>query len=116
MNSSERKGSERGALLTDLSQMVSSILVELLGIEKELADHAGQETAIRMAGHWGGQLIYFPHGNFEQSDRDKQIWAEFNGNNHAELARKYKVSIQWIYKIVKAQRQADLARRQGGLF
>ncbi|WP_459741108.1 Mor transcription activator family protein [Pseudomonas aeruginosa] len=32
------------------------------------------------------------------------------------MARKYGVSLQWIYKIVKTVRQEEMARRQGALF
>ena len=41
---------------------------------------------------------------------------DFTGANHSELARKYGVSLQWIYKIVKTVRQEELARRQGDMF
>lgn len=104
-------------LLIELAQNIAHVLVELIELDKERADHVGQEIANRMAANWGGQLIYFPIGTaIKLSARDQEIWNEFTGNNHSQLARKYGVSLQWIYKIVKAMRQADLARRQGGLF
>ncbi|MDN5451260.1 MAG: DNA-binding protein, partial [Enterobacterales bacterium] len=45
--------------------------------------------------------------------RDLQIFSEFNGRNHSELAKKYSVSLQWIYKIVKAVRKEEQDRMQG---
>ena len=104
-------------LLIDLAQNIAHALAELIELDKERAEHVGQEIANRMAGNWGGQLIYFPIGTaIKLSARDLAIWNDFTGQNHSELARKYGVSLQWIYKIVKAMRQTDLARRQGGLF
>ncbi|HGW6407859.1 TPA: Mor transcription activator family protein, partial [Escherichia coli] len=35
------------------------------------------------------------------SERDYQIYSECDGRNYAELAKKYNLTLQWIYKIVK---------------
>jgi Mor family transcriptional regulator len=67
-----------------------------------------------MAGHWGGQNIYFPMGlSYKLSQRDQAIYNEFNGINHSELARKHHVSLQWIYKIVKTvQKEETLSAKR----
>lgn len=104
-------------LLIDLSEHVSTALVELAKLDQGKAEQLGHEIADRMAAHWGGQNIYFPMGlSMKLSKRDQQIFDEFNGTNHSELARKYHVSLQWIYKIVKTVAQEELARRQSDLF
>ncbi|RAS18902.1 Mor family transcriptional regulator [Microvirgula sp. AG722] len=104
-------------LLVDLAQHTAVALTELLGIEPARAEQAGREIADRMAAHWGGQNIYFPMGlSYKLSQRDQQIYDAFNGTNHSDLARKYGVSLQWIYKIVKTVRQEETARRQGDMF
>jgi Mor family transcriptional regulator len=104
-------------LLVDLAQNVAGALIDLAGIEADIAEQLGREIADRMAGHWGGQNIYFPMGlSYKLSKRDQQIFTEFNGLNHSELARKYHVSLQWIYKIVKAVRADEIAKRQGDMF
>lgn len=114
---SEQCRSKGPELLHDLWQHVSVALQELIELDKERANHVANEIANRMAAHWGGQLIYFPIGTaIKLSARDLAIWNDFNGKNHSDLARKYGVSLQWIYKIVKAMRQEDLARRQAALF
>ncbi|EDJ7116989.1 DNA-binding protein, partial [Escherichia coli] len=41
---------------------------------------------------------------------------EFNGRNHHELARKFGVSLQWVYSVVKRVRKEELDRMQGKLF
>ena len=50
------------------------------------------------------------------NERDMKIYEEFNGNNHRELARKYNVSMQWVYKIVKKVHKDEVARRQMSMF
>lgn len=50
---------------------------------------------------FGGSVIYIPKGTLKHLNaRNKLIKAEFTGNNHTELAKKYGLSVQWVYKIV----------------
>lgn len=103
-------------LLADLAERIATHLIEHQ-IQEEGARAIGDEIAVEMAAYWGGQLIYFPKGKFLiLSKRDRQIYAEFNGHNVKELARKYDVSEQHIYRIIKAMRRSDLASRHGDLF
>ena len=114
MSDFRSKGPE---LLIDLTQHIAHALGELIALDSEQAEHGAKEVADRMAAHWGGQNIYFPMGlSYKLSQRDRQIYDDFTGANHSELARKYGVSLQWIYKIVKTVRQEEMARRQGALF
>jgi Mor family transcriptional regulator len=104
-------------LLTDLTEHIAVALCELVSMEAGKAEHVAKEVTERMAAHWGGQNVYFPMGQSVQlSRRDRQIYDGFNGTNHSELARKYGVSLQWIYKIVKAVRKQEIATRQGDMF
>ncbi|WP_197329555.1 Mor transcription activator family protein [Ralstonia syzygii] len=117
MKPSDTFKSKGPELLVDLAQHAAAALVELGAIDRDKADQLGREIADRMATHWGGQNIYFPMGlSLKLSQRDQRIYDEFNGTNHSDLARKYGVSLQWIYKIVKAVRQEEIVRRQGALF
>lgn len=104
-------------LLTDLAARVQQILIEKAAMDKGLAEHLGFEIARDMAETWGGQNIYVPKGlEMALHSRDEQIWSEFNGHNHNELARKYKISAQWVYTIVKRMRALEFAKRQPKLF
>lgn len=104
-------------LLLDLAQQVAHALGELIAVDQERAEHIGKAVAERMAAHWGGQNIYFPMGlTMKLSRRDRQIYDKFNGHNQNELAREFGVSVQWIYKIIKAVRKEEVARRQGDMF
>jgi len=104
-------------LLVDLAEQCAQALKESAALDDDKAAQVGREIADRMAAHWGGQNIYFPMGlSYKLSQRDRRIFDDFTGANHSELARKYRVSLQWIYKIVKAVRQEEIARRQGDMF
>lgn len=62
-------------------------------------------------------MIYFPKNLLGRvSERDMQIYKEFNGKNHVELARKYDLTVQHIYRIVKEVGMAERAKNQGDLF
>lgn len=104
-------------LLTDMQAHVMAALVELAAMHSDAADQVSREVVQRMATHWGGQNIYFPMGlSVRLSERDHQLFSEFNGANHSDLARKYGVSLQWVYKIVKQVRAEQLRAKQGSLF
>ncbi len=104
-------------LLVDLAEQCSQALREKAGLDQAQADQVAREVADRMAAHWGGQNIYFPMGlSYRLSQRDRQIYDEFTGANHSDLARKWGVSLQWVYKIVKTVGAEEIARRQGDLF
>ncbi|MDZ7887723.1 MAG: Mor transcription activator family protein [Pseudomonas sp.] len=104
-------------LLLDLTQHISHALGELISLDTEQAEHVAKEVADRMAAHWGGQNIYFPMGlSIKLSKRDRQIFDKFNGHNQSDLAREFGVSLQWVYKIIKAVRKEEIARRQVDMF
>lgn len=95
-------------LLIDLAQHIASDLKALLKLNAYQAEEIGSHIAKRMSAHWGGQNIYFPMNLSNKiSQRDTQIYKEFNGTNHSELARKYGVSLQWIYKIIKSRKNKN---------
>jgi Mor family transcriptional regulator len=114
MSDLRSKGPE---LLVDLAEHVAAALNELVSMDDDTARHVAKEVTDRMAAHWGGQNVYFPMGQAVRlSCRDRQIFNEFTGTNHSDLARRYGVSLQWIYKIVKAVRKDEITRRQVDMF
>lgn len=103
-------------LLSDLADMIANRL-ESRSIPESEARHIAESIAMDMAGHWGGQLIYFPKGtHIILSKRDQEIYARFTGNNHKDLAREYNVCVQRIYTIIKIMTCRDLDDRHGDLF
>ncbi|OSM95595.1 MULTISPECIES: Mor transcription activator family protein [Lonsdalea] len=113
-NSFRSKGPE---LLVELAQHTANILHEAVDIDTRTADQIGEAVASHMMQVWGGQNVYFPMGMaWRVSQRDQEIFSNFNGKNHHELARKYGVSLQWIYSVVKRVRKEEQARIQGSPF
>ncbi len=108
---------EMPELLMDLADKAAKILQDRIELEPDIAAHVGSELARSMAESWGGQTIYVPQalGMFAH-ERDVQIYREFNGTNHAELARKYQISMQWVYSIVKKMRAIKMREVQPELF
>ena len=64
----------------------------------------------------GGGAIYFSKGvAIELSARDREMCAQFRGNNYAQLARAYKLTEMRVRQIVNAWQQEQFLRRQGQL-
>lgn len=113
---SDNAAVEYPELLADLADKLTEALV-VRGLEREKAKEIGREAAEFIRTEWGGQLVYIPKGTlFALTQRDLEIWREFNGHNHADLARKNNVTLQRIYQIVAAMREQEVRRRQGKLF
>ena len=67
---------------------------------RELAETIGIKNLIKLAHILGGQTVYIPKADsFLRPARDINIKKEFNGYNHAELAKKYNLSERWVMAI-----------------
>lgn len=75
----------------------------------------GWDAAILVNTELAGQQAYFPRRHLV-SQRDRQIYREFNGDNHSQLAKKYNMTDRQIYNIVARIRREDFERNQLGLF
>jgi len=103
-------------ILQDLRDQVLDVL-KSKNMDTSAATEAAFEVAEKIRKNWGGMPIYICKGqDFELSQRDMQIWADFDGRNHHALCRKYDISIQRLYKIIKVQRQKALRDSQRDLF
>lgn len=104
------------ALLQDLSDKLAESAHSRLGIDKDTAEKFAKEAAIRLAGDWGGQLIYIPMDLAGRLiSRNEVLYREFTGGNASELAFKYQLSVQQVYRIIKAMR-AERTTKQHSLF
>ena len=99
------------ALLAEVNQLTIDSLISH-NIDASTADQIANHLRNTIASSWGGQLIYIPKDfQAKLTDRDTQIYAEFNGKNHSELATKYNLTIARIYEIIKTirkKKQPDL--------
>ncbi|BCV65526.1 hypothetical protein TUM17387_08850 [Shewanella carassii] len=61
----------------------------------------------------GGSQIYLPkEESFKKLIVYRLVYDEFSGNNITELSKKYNISEQAVYRIVKACREADRESRK----
>jgi Mor family transcriptional regulator len=66
---------------------------------------------IKIHTHFSGCSIYVPKANkADLTTRNTQIYQRFNGKNYRELAREFKLSGQYIHKIVSRERCQNLHR------
>lgn len=106
----------RAELLSDLATHTAAIVQEY-GLEADVAEQVGAALADFVADHWGGQIITIPKDHaFRLSQRDRLILGEFNGANHAELARRYKMAERSIYKLLARAIRRERDLMQGQLF
>ncbi|MCU7842174.1 MAG: DNA-binding protein [Candidatus Thiodiazotropha sp. (ex Troendleina suluensis)] len=104
-------------LLADLADHTSAILHELTSLDETLIERIARELIDRQRHNWGGQQVYFPKCNsLEVAERDLQMYADFNGTNHDELARKYDISTVQVYKRLRLVHEAEITKNQGDLF
>lgn len=86
------------------------------GVDEKTAEELSWEFAREVGESWGGINLYISKGyQISKHKRDLQIYTEFDGANHAELARKYGMSEQWIYRIIRQVRQDYIDERQSEL-
>lgn len=110
-------GPRANDILSDSLNPIAELLQELLGIPSEKAEILATEIIILLAGLWGGQLAYFPKSPVVIiSQRNQQLYDDCTGRNYPEVAAKYGLSTQAVYRIVKRIRAAIIARDQGDLF
>lgn len=108
----------RGAdLLTEAVEPIAKALRESLGVSEEMAEAASVEVTLLFAHLWGGQVIYIPKGvSIQASKLHQQIYDDFTGRNHHQVATKHNVSVQYVYRVIKRMRAAIIARDQRDLF
>lgn len=103
-------------LLRDLASVVSREL-RAIGIEAEYSDAVACTVAEHVREHFGGVPQYWPKGaDHQRVRRRRQMWLDFTGDNHAELARKYGMCLQQVYKTLAIARAEHLRRTQHDMF
>jgi Mor family transcriptional regulator len=104
-------------ILVDLAQKVAARLVGMAGLAQDVANQVAIQVAEDMAEDWGGQIIYVPKGRaYQIAKAHLEIWRKFTGDNHAELASEFDLTVPAIYRILKRVRRQEMAKRQGDMF
>lgn len=112
------KSSDLGSEFLDaICAETASVLRDVLAdVPQETAHMVGEEVAVRMSEKMGGVPIYIAKGRVFQARRSDELIAnECNGQNHAEVARKHKVSLTHVYRVVQRHTARERAERQSTL-
>jgi len=105
------------SFLTDVILHVSMVLKGNLVIEPVAAEEIGRKLADHLRQVYGGANLYIPKGTSLDAElRNNAIYQDFRGNNHAELARKYNVTEQHVYAVIRIITEAIRKAKQGSLF
>jgi len=92
-------------ILQTLKDSVKQSLINN-GINEETAEVIAFSSSETVREIFGGNQVYFCKlSRYKIHQRDTQILSEFTGNNYYELCIKYGVTKQWLYKIIKRQRE-----------
>ncbi len=106
-------------LLIDLVDKTTAMLVDIAHLPPDVAGSVAKAIADALREDWGGQQIYIPKGlSIDATERGYELYSRWDGTTvHLhELAKEFGFSVQWAYRIVKAVRAADVAKRQADLF
>ncbi|HPE80997.1 MAG TPA: Mor transcription activator family protein [Gammaproteobacteria bacterium] len=89
-------------LLNEIWDLLTVVFEAHPAIADEYVHDLVSRSVECLRGNLGGSLIYFPKGvAHDMNTRNETILSEFNGHNHQDLARKYNLATQQIYKLIK---------------
>jgi len=96
-------------LIADLEdQACACLLAHVPQISRPTAIQISKQLSRHITDNWRGQIIYFPKNTGgELDERDKQIWAEFDGKNHQQLAKKYNLVNAFMERLLNCVIQAS---------
>ncbi|AWT21306.1 Mor transcription activator family protein [Klebsiella grimontii] len=78
-----------------------------------IAPYHSIEVVSAICSQLGGIQIYLPRGKvLEYFIRDIKIWRDYTGDNVKELAHKYEVTFNTIYKAIRRMRRIEHLKRQ----
>lgn len=99
--STHAKEERRAELLISIISNVSQSLIKA-GLPEDKAYDIAVQLSDDLRQDFGGELFYMPKGqDYDTIIKHHQIFKEFNGANHQELSKKYNLSVQHLYRVLK---------------
>lgn len=100
-NTFENRKKPRGIqLLMDIADLNTAELIAA-GIDSAIARKIALSVSEKIRNTYGGEKIYFCKGTvIDVNRRHWQIWDEFTGRNHFQLAKKFNLSVRQVEKII----------------
>lgn len=91
-------------VLVDMADCIRRRLA--LSLPADQADRLTLGVIEAIRSRFEGGLIYIPKCQYAKTvERNQAILAEFDGNNHRELARKHGITIAYTYEILRESRK-----------
>lgn len=117
INLAEKRSGRQGMeALLEIARIVQEQL-QADGLPADQARKVALAAADQVRQNYGGTEVYIPKGvALVLSERDRQIWDEFNGDNYSALAKKHDRTERQIRYIITRVRDEQDARVQMGLF
>lgn len=106
-------------VLADIARTIHERLMEdpRVKLPHAIAAEVAMSVAEHVRKNIGGVATYIPRGlSYELTLRDREMWAEFKGDNYSALARKYDITEMRARQIITQAMRADKALRQQNLF
>jgi Mor family transcriptional regulator len=110
---------ERDKWASTLAELVDIFFADgkRRGMDDNAALELAQHVAMLLAQHFGGRPVYLPRGEaLKQALRDRMIYRLHTGDNAEALADRFDTTVRTIQRIVVAQQQIYVRKRQGRLF
>lgn len=86
-------------------EILKTLLDELNGEQKELAEIIGTEAYIKLVEAYGGSTVYVAKNDkIKRVKRDIEIRRKFDGKNFHSLAAEYKLSEKTIRNILDSKK------------
>ncbi len=105
-------------VLADMAQSIAASVrknLPELPMERVVDVALGATEFVRIK-HGGGAIYLGKGESYENSLRDKEIWALFKGNNYLQLAKQFDLTEMRVRQIVGFMKLRDRAERQNRLF
>ena len=101
------------ALLAEMAHTIKQCLVAEK-INTDRAEQIAYDATDNVRQHFGGINVFIPKDkSLDRMARNSEIFRQFTGGNHEELALKFDMSIQHIYRVVERARAAHSRKEYG---
>jgi len=80
-------------------QDIQAAIEEVLLVEPGTANIMTEAIYKKLQSVWGGEKVYIQAPN--NATRNEQIKKEFNGRNHGDICKKYKITLRTLYRTIK---------------
>lgn len=104
-------------IIQDWADIAFAVLTKRGRLAEDAARTLANEIAVEITGEYGGRTFYLAKCAMLRLDRrDRMILDEFNGHNHALLAKKHSVSERHIRRLIGRMEALETRKRQVPLF